>query len=83
MMILMNTTTTDDSFDRDLINHWTMFGVDSLVSKVGRKWKVEFRGKGFPVVFKTKTEASARATEWVLARARARRDATVRSVEVA
>ena len=51
--------------ERDLRNHWSMFGVASCVERIGRKWQVMY---GLvPVLFNTKTEAMDACDRLVLA----------------
>lgn len=57
----------DETFYRDLHNHWSTWGADGLVRKRGRGWVVEFRGHGHPTIFKTKREACDMANRWVMA----------------
>lgn len=57
----------DSVFYRDLANHVNMFGPACICHKRGRGWAVEFRGHGFPVIFKTKREAIEKAQSWVTA----------------
>lgn len=46
--------------ERRLLNHVMMFGSDGYpITKVGRKWMVEHAAVRFPVLFKTKREATA------------------------
>lgn len=63
----------DQVFYRDLVNHWNFFGSPALVRKQGRGWITDFRGHGHPTVYRTKREAEAMATAWVLEVSRAGR----------
>lgn len=49
---------------RDINNHLKMFGSDSVVRKLGRKWTVQFRSFGYPGCFNTKREAIEWAMRW-------------------
>ncbi len=66
--------TLDETFYRDLSNHWSMFGAAALVQKRGRGWTTSFRGNGHPTIFKTKREAMEMADAWVLESARKRHE---------
>lgn len=57
----------DETFNRDLLNHWTRFGAAALVEKAGRKWLIRFRGYTFPATFATRKAAMDQAVSWVLA----------------
>ena len=49
----------------DMLRHTMMFGEGAICRKLGTRWTVEWRGHGFPTVFRTKTAACAKAREWV------------------
>lgn len=49
---------------RDIENHLKMFGSESVVRKLGRKWTVSFRQFGYPGCFNTKREAIEWAMRW-------------------
>jgi hypothetical protein len=60
----------DQTFKRDLFNHWSRFGPAGLVEKRAGRWYVRFREYTYPTTFSTKKAAALRATEWVLATTR-------------
>lgn len=56
-----------DTDRRDIVNHGSMFGPAALCKRLGKKWIVDFRGFGFPVVYSTKTAAIDAAQSWIVA----------------
>lgn len=63
----MNQPLTTD--ERNLINHWSMFGSAAIVEKVGRSWMIrEFGSVKHPMVYKTKRQAMDAGTAMVLAK---------------
>lgn len=61
----MTISAADKIFQRDLINHYLMFGPMPMIKKLGRKYTISFAGRGFSVLYKTKDEAVAQVRAWV------------------
>jgi hypothetical protein len=58
-------TTADATFQRDLINHYNMFGPTPMIKKLGRKYTISFAGRGFSTLYKTQDEAIQQVRAWV------------------
>lgn len=58
---------TDAAFAKSFLNQYMMFGPSGMVRKLGRKFIVQWHGRGFDTVFATKEEAMLKARAWAQA----------------
>jgi hypothetical protein len=58
---------TDAAFAQNFLNQYLHFGPSGMVKKLGRKFIVEWDGRGFDTVFSTKDEAMQRVRLWAQA----------------